>query len=49
MPAALSAPVRIMLADIPTSSRPMSASSNAVATAAVSPRITSTDRFMRLQ
>ena len=46
MPAALNASVRIMSADIPTS-RATIPSNSAVATAAVRPRITSTDRFMR--
>jgi len=46
MPAAPSASVRIVSADIPTLSRAINPSNSAVATAAVSPRITSTHRFM---
>ena len=43
------ASMRIMSADIPTSSRAISPSNSAVATAAVKPRIISTVRCMRRQ
>jgi hypothetical protein len=46
MPAAPSASMRIVSIDIPTLSRAINPSNSAVATAAVSPRITSTHRFM---
>jgi hypothetical protein len=49
MPAALRASVRIISADIPTSSRAISPSNSAVATAAVKPRSISTVRCMRRQ
>ena len=49
MPATLSASMRIMSADIPTSSRAINPSNSAVATAAVKPKIISTVRCMRRQ